>query len=217
MIILSRNEIRAEIEKAIRGAGANWGQAKDGGVMAAYLAGHGLPFLGTVTRCLDGYDSQAETDHLIAPLNGIMTAEYVAGTAQPWSGPVMAIRFLVAAMGIVADEQETSLCLYDDAGVLAYAEGAELFIRSHSLEGGLAHSLEGGLAHSLEGGDRRLRLTAEACATDQLDQCPWLQDTAVHASSKCWQKLGSYAFKTYVKETEEKRRAGAGAGDIDNS
>lgn len=201
MITLSRNEIRAEVEKAIRGAGANWGQAKDGGVMAAYLAGHNLPFLGTVTRCLDLYDGAGDGDTLLAPLNGVMVAEYVAATGQPFSGAVTAIRFLVAAMGIVADEHRAALCLDDADGRLAYAEGGALYLRP------------GGL----DGGDRHLRLTAATSPEGQLELCRWSEETAVTASRECWRKLGGYAFKTYVKETEEKRRAGAGAGDIDNS
>ena len=55
-IILSQNEIRAEAEKAFRGVGIDWGMAKDGGVIAAWMAAHNLPFLGALNRCLEGLD-----------------------------------------------------------------------------------------------------------------------------------------------------------------
>lgn len=199
---LSRNEIRAEVEKAIRGAGFDWGRAKDGGIMAAYLAGHGLPFLGTVTRCLDlAADNSAPEDSLLAPVNAMLIAEYVASIGEAWSSHVTALRFLAAGMGIVAIEQDVQLGLSDDLGLLAYADKRGLYLR----------------ADGFSGGDRKVTLTAGELPCDQLDLCPWRDQTSVEASKDCWAKLGGYAFRTYVKETEEKRRAGAGAGDIDNS
>ena len=36
-------------------------------------------------------------------------------------------------------------------------------------------------------------------------------------SKSCWSRLNTLAFRVYVPETEQKRRSGAGAGDIDNS
>ena len=199
---LSRNEIRAEVEKAIRGAGFDWGRAKDGGMMAAYLAGHGLPFLGSVTRCLDlAGDNSAPEGSLLAPINAMLVAEYVASTGTDWSSHVTALRFLAAGMGIVAAEQDQQLSLRDDDGVLAYADKRELYLR----------------ADGFNGGDRAVTLAAGALPHDQLTLCPWRAQTSVDASQDCWAKLGGYAFRTYVKETEEKRRAGAGAGDIDNS
>lgn len=207
-ITLSRNEIRAEVEKAIRGAGANWGQAKDGGVMAVFLAGHGLPFLGSVTRCLDHYQSADKADVMLAPLDGMMIAEFVAGQSQDqsqevsWSGEVMAVRFLIAAIGIVSAEQDLSLTLYDEAGVVAVADHGQMYLRADDA--------------SIKN-DRKVTIAKQRGSKDGLVECHWSGETAVTASQNCWVKLGGYAFKTYVEETEEKRRAGAGAGDIDNT
>jgi hypothetical protein len=204
-ITLSCNEIRAEVEKAIRGGGGYWGQAKDGGVMAAYLAAHDLPFLDAALRGLDAFGAARKKNGgvMLAMLDGMMVAEYTAATSRTWSGEAVALPFLLAAMGIVACESHIALCLRNNQyEILAYADSDSLYLGEDT-------------------DDQFVTLQAEtvpACGlSSDLRPCHWSVHTVINVSGEGWQHLGQYAAKIYVKETEEKRRGGAGAGDIDNS
>ena len=211
---LSRSEIKSEVEKAIRGAGFEWGRAKDGGVMAAWLAAHDQVFLGALLRGLDIVSTQHEDDDntvsgpqsIFAPTDAMMLAEYVLASNTPWTGAVIGVRFMLAGMGIVTGEQKVSLSLHDDTGLIAYAQDGEIWV-----------------SHNWTAQDRVLTLKpVQAISRDDdmlngLDAVAWSAQTAHEASQSCWQRLGLLAHKVYVKETEEKRRSGAGAGDIDNS
>ncbi len=201
-ITLSRNEIRAETEKAIRGIGKTWGQAKDGGAMATWLAAHDLPFLGALTASLERLDNAgASTLDFEAALDGITLAEMVAATGREWSGKTSKPRFLIAGMAIVASEQGCAMTLKAGGQVVAVADHHDVWMSSH------------------ESAEDEVEVTLTPSRDDiaALQPCPWSALTAHQAPYKCWAKLSAYAYRTYVPETEEKRRAGAGAGDIDNN
>ena len=207
-LILSLNEIRAEAEKGIRGVACTWGQAKDGGMIAAWMAGHDLPFLGALNQCLDYADqaedlsAQATKPDYIAAFDGLMLIEYVSAIHGPWTGTVMMPRFLVGAMAIVAAEQKCSFTLKNDSGdILAVADRDQCWIKKSGIVSGTY----------------QITITPDHADISGLALCPWADQMAHQASVKCWQSLGRFAARTYVPETEEKRRAGAGAGDIDNS
>lgn len=215
-ITLSQNEIRAEAEKAFRGVGIDWGMAKDGGVIAAWMAAHDLPFLGTLNRCLEGLDGEddAPTEDrpdcpapdcpapdCTAPFEAIARAEYIAALKTPWSGHVLMPRFLLAGLGIVAQEQGQTFTLMIDEKICAVADQGQVWITPDGIGGGIAW----------------VDILPDAETNDDLVLCPWSDQIAHQASAACWQKLGQYASRTYVPETEEKRAAGAGAGDIDNN
>ncbi len=198
-IKLSRNEIRAEVEKAIRGVGVDWGRAKDGGVMAAYLAGYGLPFIGAITQQLDELNSTVDGTRS-ALIDGMIITELAASSNAPWSGSVKAIGFLMAAMGIVAAEQNRGLLLSGEGGVLSFADAGGLYVRQGGFDGDAASDIT---------------LSAETIAPKTLIKCHWLASSAASISLDYWVKLGGYASRTYVEETPEKRRRGAGGGGDD--
>jgi len=201
-IALSRNEIRAETEKAIRGIGKTWGQAKDGGAMATWLAAHDLPFLGSLTASLERLDNAAASRvDCEAALDGITLAEMVAATGRAWWGKTSKPRFLIAGMAIVASEQGCALTLKVGGQVVAVADHQDVWMSSHEPAKDVVE------VTLMPSGDDIAGLRA----------CPWSALTAHQAPAKCWAKLSAYAHRTYVPETEEKRRAGAGAGDIDNN
>ena len=210
-ITLSRNEIRAEVEKALRGVGMDWGVAKDGGVMAAWMAAHNLAFLGGLNRCLEALDDTPDDApacpgvDCIAPVAAITLAECVAATQTPWTGRVMMPRFLLAGIGIVAGEQGQVFHMMIEGRVLARADHNQLWVHPEGVS-----SADAVVTVSPGWGD-------EAEDGADLVVCPWAEAIAHTASPACWRTLGQYAYRTYVPETEEKRRAGAGAGDIDNS
>ena len=116
---LSRSEIKSEIEKAVRGSGFDWGRAKDAGVMAVWLSMHDQPFLGTVLRFLDEFSQQQEGNppSKYGPVDGMLLSEYVLATG-PWTGTLTGARYLVAGMGLVTQEQNASLLLENNNGVI---------------------------------------------------------------------------------------------------
>ena len=201
-VSLSRSEIKSEVEKAIRGVGFDWGRAKDGGVMAAWLAAHDLVFLGGLLRGLDTFDKDANTDAVFAPVDAMMISELVVASGKDWSGYAVGLRFMVAAMGIVSNEQSVSLTLSNEHSIIAHANQGNVYI---SKAGDFADCYVT-LAQS-QSFDR----------DDDFMQCMPSLQSAHDASESCWKRLGTLAHKVYVKETEEKRRSGAGAGDIDNT
>ena len=204
--ILSRNEIRAEVEKAIRGVGVSWGMAKDGGVMAAWMAGHDLPFLGALNHCLEVLnETHGLPDHnaidCVASYQAIALAEYVAAAKTSWSGRVLMPRALVAGMGIVAEEQDICFTLTVSGQVVAAADRHHVWLNKKGIASGVFDVV----------------LSAGEVKHEGLARLPWAEQIAHEAKTGCWQKVGKFASRTYVPETEEKRQAGAGAGDIDNT
>ncbi len=200
---LSRAEIKSEVEKAIRGVGVDWGRAKDGGIMAAWLAAHDNIFLGSLLRILDTIDTNPkDASFSYGAIDGMVLAEYVLSSQQDWTGHVVAPRYLVAGMGIVTKEQGGTLALFDDSSLCAYAENGEVFM---ALDADMSDGFFT-LSQNMPMQDHK------AC---QL--LNWSDATTHIASASCWARLNKLAFRVYVPETEEKRRSGAGAGDIDNS
>lgn len=201
-VFLSRSEIKSEVEKAVRGAGYDWGRAKDSGVMAAWLAAHDQVFLGVLLRGLDVLSTDIKDDAVFAPVDAMMAAEYVSASRQDWSGYVIGVRFMLAAMGIVSLEHRASLTLKDEHGIIAYAKHGEVWFSQTS-----------------DTGDRFMTLTNAEPSDIENAFTPYVRShqTAHEVNESCWQRLGVLAHMVYVKETEEKRRSGAGAGDIDNT
>ena len=203
-VFLSRSEVKSEVEKAIRGSGFEWGPSKDAGIMAAWLAAHDQFFLGTILRVIDQFD-QAENiddDVKLGPTDAMVLAEYVTANGETWSGYVIGLRFLIAGMGIVSKEQHSSLILSIDDKVCAYAEGDDVYID-----------------REITTADAHIDLIQKKFLDipKALEPLKWSDQTAHPASESCWRRLNKLAWRVYVPETEQKRRSGAGAGDIDNS
>ena len=110
-------------------------------------------------------------------------------------------RFLVAGLGIVAQEQHQAFTVMVDGKPAAVIDHDQVWITPDGVGGGIA----------------RVEISPHSADQTGLILCPWSDQIAHQASASCWQKLGQYASRTYVPETEEKRAAGAGAGDIDNN
>jgi len=216
MITLSRNEIRAECEKALRGTGLAWGFARDGGIMAAWLCGRGQPFLGGMNRAVEhlaerqgdasaGMSGGDKAAWLIAPALGLMLAEHVAATGESWTGQVLAPRYLLAGIGILASEQGAGLALFRGEQLLAMARGDDVFARTDAADGWA------------DGTCTLCRAVPETNMPRDLPRLSPLAGSPARVPDNCWQRLNVFAKKTYVPETEEKRARGAGAGDIDNT
>ena len=204
---LSRSEIKSGVEKAIRGIGFDWGRAIDGGVMASWLAAHDQVFLGNLLHSLDQMKANQHDEIVFAPADAMVLIEYVLATDQDWSGHVTGLRFMIAAMGIVSKEQNALIKLDDEKRMIAYADHGEVWVNAEFEAGDRLVTLSKNHSHDYSQHDEG----------QPLQKLNWSEQTAHEASLSCWQRLEVYAFKVYVKETEEKRRSGAGAGDIDNS
>jgi len=217
MICLSRNEIRAECEKALRGAGLPWGLARDGGMMAAWLGGMGLPFLGALNRVAEtGIRLRQGADDINsislaaapvpAPAYGLVLAEQVAATGISWTGGVIAPRYLLAGIAILAKEQGIGFEISSRGRLMARAAAGQFHARAEGWEDGeytLARINAAASPHKNSHSDMaRLGPNPDMTAT---------------VPKACWRQLGLYAKETYVPETDEKRARGAGAGNIDNS
>ena len=201
---LSRSEIKSEIEKAVRGSGFDWGRAKDAGVMAVWLSMHDQPFLGTVLRCLDELSHQQEGNppSKYGPVDGMLLSEYVLATQNSWTGHLTGARYLVAGMGVVTQEQNAALVLENSNGdVLAYAESGSISLDTSA---------------QFQDAELCLKPAAPALDLGHLDRLECSEGMSDSVSKACWARLNTLAFRVYVPETEEKRRSGAGAGDIDN-
>lgn len=214
-ITLSQNEIRAEAEKAFRGVGIEWGMAKDGGVIASWMAAHKLPFLGALNHCLEILDknlTEGQSDgaarmvSCIAPFEAIARAEYIAAMNTAWAGEVLMPQFLLAGLGIVAQEQGQAFTLKINGKIAMVAEQNQLWVTADGIASGVVVVEIYPHAEGIEEAGKRGFIP-----------CQWAEQITYKASASCWKKLGQYASRTYVPETEEKRAAGAGAGNIDNN
>jgi len=215
MISLSRNEIRAECEKALRGTGLPWGIARDGGMMASWLGGMGLPFLGGINRAVEtiAQDQGSGRDPvsvvsapLVAPAFGLVMAEQVAATGNSWTGRVLAPRYLLAGAAILAREQGVRLAMLSGGKLKAVADAGQVAAEADGWQDG-----EYTLERLNEGED------LPQDAPHHLTLLTAFSDLPASVPEDCWHRLGTYAKETYVPETEEKRARGAGAGNIDNS
>lgn len=215
MISLSRNEIRAECEKALRGTGLPWGIARDGGMMASWLGGMGLPFLGGINRAVEtiAQDQGSGRDPvsvvsapLVAPAFGLVMAEQVAATGNSWTGRVLAPRYLLAGAAILAREQGVRLAILSGGKLKAVVDRDQACAEAEGWQDD-AFTLEPiGNVSDLPQEERR-----------DLTLLTAFSDIPASVPEDCWHRLGTYAKETYVPETEEKRARGAGAGNIDNS
>ena len=200
---LSYNETKAEIEKAIRGTGIDWGRAKDGAILAIWLAGHGLPFLDDILDSLTSLDDNPEFE--TAVINGLLWAEHGAALQDDWELRCHHPLFLLAGMGIVAREQGVTLSLWSATSrddLLAVADNDDVWVNQQ---------------HLIEGDELILSTRYPSHIPQSCVKLSPRHEMAPQVSCDSWRKIGTYAQRCYVEETEEKRLAGAGAGDIDNS
>lgn len=195
-ITLSQNEIRAEAEKAFRGVGIEWGMAKDGGVIASWMAAHKLPFLGALNHCLEILDenlTEGQSDgaarmvSCIAPFEAIARAEYIAAMNTAWAGEVLMPRFLLAGLGIVAQEQGQAFTLKINGKIAMVAEQNQLWVTADGIASGVVMVEIYPHAEGIEEAGKR-----------GLIPCQWAEQITYKASASCWKKLGQYASRTYV-------------------
>lgn len=203
MIKVSLNEIYSETYKAYRGAGLEWGIAKDSAILSKWLGEYGFNFLGSIFETIDLYNKGAislsleENNHqkpFYAALMGLLLVEYVSASKIKWQGYVYDYKFLIAAMAIIEKEQNINLILRDHEKTIAYTLKKNIYI--------LKEVITKTEYFYLEPYNHREN-------TNVKELKPHKKLLALDVNEKCWEKLKLLAFETYVPESKTSK-SGAG-------
>ena len=141
MISVSLNEIYSETYKALRSVNIEWSLAKDCANKAKWLAQHGQYFLGSILKTADLYkkkeisisiNKNTNKKPLASALMGLLLVEYVSANKITWEGYIDNSKFLLAAMGIIAEEQQINLILENEQkDIIAFTKDKKIYVNSN--------------------------------------------------------------------------------------
>ena len=205
MISVSLNEIYSETYKALRSVNIEWSIAKDCANKAKWLAQHGQYFLGSILKTSDLYknnkisisiNKNTNKKPLATALLGLLLVEYVSANKITWEGYIDNSKFLLAAMGIIAEEQKINLILENEQkDIIAFTKDKEIYVNA-DLDTRISSY------YFLRTYDFIKKKNTKFTTFKKNKYVTNLND-------KCWEKLKSMAFETYVPESEtSKSRAG---------
>ena len=205
MISVSMNEIYSETYKALRSVDIEWSLAKDSANKAKWLAQHGQNFLRSILRTADLYKNKkisisinenTNKKPLASTLVGILLVEYVSSNKITWEGYIDSSKFLLAAMGIIAEEQNINLILENEQkDIIAFTKEKKLYVNSNLDINVTSYSFLKTYDYIKEKNIKFINLKKNEGVTN--------------INKKCWQRLKSMAFETYVPESETSK-SGAG-------
>ena len=205
MISVSMNEIYSETYKALRSVDIEWSLAKDSANKAKWLAQHGQNFLRSILRTADLYKNKkisisinenTNKKPLASTLVGILLVEYVSSNKITWEGYIDSSKFLLAAMGIIAEEQNINLILENEQkDIIAFTKEKKLYVNSNLDINVTTYSFLKIYDYIDEENIKFINLKKNEGFTN--------------INNKCWQRLKSMAFETYVPESETSK-SGAG-------
>ena len=205
MISVSMNEIYSETYKALRSVDIEWSLAKDSANKAKWLAQHGQNFLRSILRTADLYKNKkisisinenTNKKPLASTLVGILLVEYVSSNKITWEGYIDSSKFLLAAMGIIAEEQNINLILENEQrDIIAFTKEKKLYVNSNLDINVTSYSFLKTYDYIEEKNIKFINLKKNEGVTN--------------INKKCWQRLKSMAFETYVPESETSK-SGAG-------
>ena len=205
MISVSLNEIYSETYKALRSVNIEWSLAKDCANKAKWLAQHGQYFLGSILKTADLYkkkdlsisiNENTSKKPLSSALMALLLVEYVSANKVTWEGYIDSSKFLLAAMGIIAEEQKINLTLENEKkDVIAFTKNKEIYVNSNLDTNVVSYSF-------LRTYDFIKKKNSNFTSFKKNKDVTNLND-------KCWEKLKSLAFETYVPESETSK-SGAG-------
>ena len=205
MISVSLNEVYTETYKALRSVNIEWSLAKDSANKAKWLAHHGQYFLGSILKTADLYkkkdlsisiNENTSKKPISSALMALLLVEYVSANKVTWEGYIDSSKFLLAAMGIIAEEQKINLTLENEKkDIIAFTKDKAIYVNSN-LDANLP-------SYSF------LR-TYDFIKKKNTKFTSFKKNKDVtNLNEKCWKKLKSLAFGTYVPESEtSKSRAG---------
>ena len=205
MISVSLNEIYSETYKALRSVNVEWSLAKDSANKAKWLVQHGQDFLGSILKTADLYQKKEITisinentnkKPLASALMGLLLVEYVSANKITWEGYIDNSKFLLAAMGIIAEEQQINLTLENEQKeIIAFTKEKKIYVNSNLDTTVTSYS-------SLKTYNYIEEKNTKFTSFKKNKEVTNLND-------KCWERLKSMAFETYVPESEtSKSRAG---------
>ena len=205
MISVSLNEIYSETYKALRSVNIEWSLAKDSANKAKWLVQHGQNFLGSILKTADLYQKKeisisinenTSKKPLASALMGLLLVEYVSANKINWEGYIDNSKFLLAAMGIIAEEQQINLTLENEQKeIIAFTKEKKIYVNSNLDTTVTSYS-------SLKTYNYIEEKNTIFTSFKKNKQVTNLND-------KCWERLKSMAFETYVPESEtSKSRAG---------
>ena len=205
MISVSLNEIYSETYKALRSVNIEWSLAKDCANKAKWLAQHDQNFLGSILKTADLYQKKEITisinkntnkKPLASGLMGLLLVEYVSANKITWEGYIDNSKFLLAAMGIIAEEQQINLTLENEQKeIIAFTKEKKIYVNSNLDTTVTSYS-------SLKTYNYIEEKNTKFTSFKKNKEVTNLND-------KCWERLKSMAFETYVPESETSK-SGAG-------
>ena len=205
MIRVSLNEIYSETYKALRSVNIEWSLAKDSANKAKWLVQHGQNFLGSILKTADLYQKKeisisinenTNKKPLASALTGLLLVEYVSANKINWEGYIDNSKFLLAAMGIIAEEQQINLTLENEQKeIIAFTKEKKIYVNSNLDTKVTSYS-------SLKTYNYIEEKNTKFTSFKKNKEVTNLND-------KCWERLKSMAFETYVPESETSK-SGAG-------
>ena len=205
MINVSLNEIYSETYKALRSVNIEWSLAKDSANKAKWLAQHGQNFLGSILKTADLYQKQDITisinentneKPLASALVALLLVEYVSANRITWEGYIDSSKFLLAAMGIIAEEQQIYLMLENEKNeIVAFTKDKTIYVNSNLDTNVPSYYL---LKKYDFIKNKNIKYNSLKKYKD-----------IIKINDKCWDRLKSMAFETYVPESETSK-SGAG-------
>ena len=205
MTSVSLNEVYSETYKALRSVNIEWSLAKDCANKAKWLAQHGQYFLGSILKTADLYknnkisisiNKNTSKKPLATALMGLLLVEYVSANKITWEGYIDNSKFLLAAMGIIAEEQQINLTLENEQKeIIAFTKEKKIYVNSN-LDTKITSYSSLKTYNYIE--EKNTKFTSFKKNKE-----------VTNLNDKCWEKLKSLAFETYVPESEtSKSRAG---------
>ena len=205
MISVSLNEIYSETYKALRSVKIEWSLAKDCANKAKWLAQHDQYFLGSILKTADLYKNKeisisinknTSKKPLATALVGLLLVEYVSEKKITWGGYVDSSKFLLAAMGIIAEEQKINLTLENEKkDIIAFTKDKAIYVNSN-LDTNVPSYFFLRTYDFIK--KKNTKFTSFKKNKD-----------VTNLNDKCWERLKSMAFETYVPESETSK-SGAG-------
>jgi len=205
MISVSLNEIYSETYKALRSVNIEWSLAKDCANKSKWLAKHGQYFLGSILKTADLYQKKeisisinenTNKKPLASALMGLLLVEYVSANKINWEGYIDNSKFLLAAMGIIAEEQQINLTLENEQKeIIAFTKEKKIYVNSNLYTTVTSYS-------SLKTYNYIEEKNTKFTSFKKNKEVTNLND-------RCWERLKSMAYETYVPESETSK-SGAG-------
>ena len=205
MIKVSLNEIYSETYKALRSVDVDWGVAKDCANLAKWLAHHNQFFLGSILKTVDLYKKKnisisIKKASLKKPfsgaLMGLMLVEYISANNVRWHGYIHNPKFLIAAMSMIGNEQKINLILRNrNQDIISYTNEGSLYSGLYQFNNITDYFI--------------LEIYDDNRKHNLINIVPTKNSEVNKINEKCWDRLKSMAFETYVPESETSK-SGAG-------